>query len=346
MASGPFLATGAAAALPQGYRVPPEEAAHELTFMQWPVTREVYSDRFFRRMSQRTIAEIANAIVEFEPVIMLAHPDDHDAARRLLSDRVTLWDIPTDDLWCRDAGPLCAVHPTQGRAISNLNFNGWGNRQGHARDGRIAAEVANRLDFPIYDSGLQGEAGGVDQDGHGLLIAHASSWINPNRNAGSRAEITEALKRAFGADRLIWAPGVVGQDITDYHIDSLARLTGPGRVLIQLPDDPDPYDDFHQAALETHDILAAEGLDITVISEPTRPRNRRADFVAAYANYYVCNGAVLAAEFGDNDADDAAHDPLAYAYPGREIVMLNVDPLGELGGGIHCATQQLPANSA
>jgi agmatine deiminase len=30
-------------------------------------------------------------------------------------------------------------------------------------------------------------------------------------------------------------------------------------------------------------------------------------------------------------------------YPDREVITLNVDTLGELGGGIHCATQQQPA---
>jgi agmatine deiminase len=43
---------------------------------------------------------------------------------------------------------------------------------------------------------------------------------------------------AYGAERIIWAPGVAGLDITDYHIDSLARFTGPGRVLINLPPRP------------------------------------------------------------------------------------------------------------
>jgi len=33
---------------------------------------------------------------------------------------------------------------------------------------------------------------------------------------------------------------------------------------------------------------------------------------------------------------------LAALYPDREIVSLNVDPIGETGGGIHCATQQQP----
>ena len=67
------------------------------------------------------------------------------------------------------------------------------------------------------------------------------------------------------------------------------------------------------------------------------------DFVASYANFYVCNGAVIAAAFGDQETDEIARATLAAHYPGRQIVMLNVDALGLMGGGIHCATQQMPA---
>ena len=45
-----------------------------------------------------------------------------------------------------------------------------------------------------------------------------------------------------------WADSVWDEDITDDHIDSLARCTGPGRVLINLPDHPDTRDPFHMAA--------------------------------------------------------------------------------------------------
>ena len=89
--------------------------------------------------------------------------------------------------------------------------------------------------------------------------------------------------------------------------------------------------------------LVAEGLNVEVIHEPHRRRIKSLDFVASYANYYVCNGAVIAAEFGDREANEIARAALARHYPGREIVTLNVDPLGEMGGGIHCATQQMPA---
>lgn len=338
-----FAPRASRAALPNGYFVPPEEDPHQRTFMQWPVNREVHPDPVFLDMVQDTIAEIANTIAAFEPVTMLAHPDDHARARRKLSADVELWDIPTEDLWARDAGPLFAIDGQGGIVISHLKFNGWGRKQVHARDSQIAAKVAERLGLPLIDSLLQGEAGGVEQDGHGLLIAHESSWVIENRNPGlTRAEVEARLLTAYGADRMIWAPGVWDQDITDYHIDSLARFTGPGRVLIQLPDDPDPSDDFQMAALETHDLLEAAGLEIEVIPEPVERRIDTEDFVAAYVNYYLCSGAVIAAQFGDAEADAIAVDALSRAYPGREVITLNADTLGEMGGGIHCATQQMP----
>lgn len=323
--------------------VPPEESRHELTFMQWPVDRRVHPDGRFLGILQQTIADVANTIASFEPVIMLAARAQHGAVRKKLSTNVTLWDIPTEDLWCRDSGPLFARTAGGKRVVSHLQFNGWGGKQVHRHDGRIAEEVAARLSLPLIPSGLTGEAGGADHDGHGLLMAHESSWVIGNRNPGlTRDQIERRLLGAYGADRMIWSPGLRNEDITDYHIDSLARFTGPGRVLINLPDDPDPVDPFHAAALDTHDRLKAAGLKLHVIPEPVRTRIRSPGFVASYANYYVCNGAVIAAQFGDRETDVIAKSALRRAYPERQVLMLNVDALGEIGGGIHCATQQLP----
>ena len=52
--------------------VPAEEGPHELTFMRWPANRDVHSERGFLRYLQETIADIANTISEFEPVVLLA----------------------------------------------------------------------------------------------------------------------------------------------------------------------------------------------------------------------------------------------------------------------------------
>lgn len=325
--------------------VPPEEDRHERTFMQWPVNRQVHPDPEFLAILQQTITDIANAIGEFEPVALLAAKNDHAGARKLLSPKVELWDVPTEDLWCRDSGPLFARQDDGKLAVSHIRFNGWGSRQVHKRDGAIAETLAGMLGVPVISSGVTGEAGGVEHDGHGLLMAHESSWVHDNRNPGlSRDDIEARLLKAYGASRMIWSPGLRDEDITDYHIDSLARFTGAGRVLINLPDEPDTDDPFHRAALETHDALVAAGLSVDVIPEPVKRRVKSIDFVASYANYYVCNGAVIAAQFGDKETDALAVAALKKHYPGREVVTINVDALGEIGGGIHCATQQMPAS--
>jgi agmatine deiminase len=330
-----------------GFHMPMEHEPHERTFMQWPVEEEVYGRRDLRRV-QDAIAAIADAIAEFEPVVLLASGADAEDARAATGDGVEIWDIPTNDLWCRDSGPTFVRNAAGELAVAHIHFNGWGGKQIHDRDGRIAETVAARLGLPLLETGLVGEQGGVEHDGAGTLLAHASCWVNENRSRESAEAIGAKLMAALGGEKMIWTPGLIGHDITDYHIDALARFVGPGRVLIQLPERIDPADPYSRTAYETYELLkkatdaGGKPLDLIVLPEPTAIRARQADFVASYVNYYVCNGAVIAAEFGDRKADAHARSVLKSLYPGREIVTLNVDPLGESGGGIHCATQQQP----
>jgi len=85
-------------------------------------------------------------------------------------------------------------------------------------------------------------------------------------------------------------------------------------------------------------------LKVVPLQAPTRPRNshRSSDFAAGYLNFYVCNGAVIAPEFGDRLADEAARSTLARLFPQRQVVQVAIDAIAAGGGGIHCATQQEP----
>lgn len=340
--ANPVRAMSATSAKAAGFVVPEESAPHELTFMQWPSTLAVYDDREHRAAAQEVIADIANAVSEFEPVVMLMSREFESGARRILSDDVEIWDIPTEDLWCRDSGPIFALDGKGGIAVTHLNFNGWGNREAHVYDGQVAARVAERLDVPFFDNDVVGEGGGVETDGDGTLIAHESSWVHPGRNAGTRDEIEQALLNAYGADKMIWAPGLIGHDITDYHIDSLARFVRPGQVAIQIGDRMWPDDVWSRTDFETNDILSkatdAKGRRLDLVKLPV-PNH---DWESSYANYYVCNGGILASRSADLDADAEARRVLESLYPGRELVFLDTDILGEAGGGIHCATQQMP----
>ena len=335
------------AAMPDGYEMPLESAPHERTFMQWPVSVDVYGHKLLARV-QASIALIANTIAKYEPVVMLVADAQATAARKALSANVELWNIPTDDLWCRDSGPTFVKDATGALAVAHIQFNGWGNKQPHKNDALIAERVAERLGLPLLDTGLIGEQGGVEHDGAGTLLAHASCWVNPNRNDRSEAEIGNKLLKTLGGEKMIWAPGIAGKDITDFHIDALARFVAPGKVLVQLGDEIDSDDPWSVSGHETLGILQqatdARGkkLEIIRLPDPVNIRSRKADFVASYVNYYVCNDAVIAAEFGDKAADGKAKELLQSLYPGRTVEMLNIDAIGESGGGIHCATQQQP----
>ncbi|MGB3315033.1 MAG: agmatine deiminase family protein, partial [Albidovulum sp.] len=329
----------AAAALPRsawaetaraaGFRYAEETAPHERTFMQWPVSRAVYGSGGYLDAVQETIAEIANTVAEFEPVVMLMGAEHEAAARKLLGKGIEVWDVPTEDLWARDSGPSFVVDGKGGLAMTHFNFNGWGGKQLHRNDGQVAGRVAEIMGLTLFDAGLVGEAGGAEFDGHATLIAHESSWVNRNRNKGGKDEVTRMLKETYGAEKVIWAPGIKGADITDYHIDALARFIKPGTVLIQMGEEIDPDDPWSRAAFETRDILAAatdasgRKLKLVRLPEPIDIRGSGNDFVASYVNYYVCNGAVIASHFGDDAADEEAHAVLADLYPGREIVMLD-----------------------
>ncbi len=341
-----------ASARAAGFHMPLESDPHERTFMQWPAVKSIYGSQSELDAVREKIALIASTIARFEPVILLARPEQADDARQWVKGNVDVWPLPVQDLWCRDSGPTFVVNDAGKLAASELGFNGWGEKQPHEDDAEVARRVAEKLGLSLFDNGITGEGGGVEVDGAGTALAHASCWVNPNRNSGTQEEVETLLLDALGAEKMIWAPGVIGADITDFHIDALARYVRPGQVLIQLPKKIIDGDPWSASAFETYDILRkatdaqARKLDIVVVPEPVDIRSRARDFVNSYANYYVCNGAVICAEFGDDKADEEAARVLSQLYPGREIVSLNTDAIGEVGGGIHCSTQQQPKAGA
>ena len=116
-----------------GYYFPLESSPHKRTFMQWPSSLTVYGNKKDLADVQKSIADIANAIHKFEPVVILASADQIGFAKQHFENNVEFWPFPTQDLWCRDSGPSFVVNGKGELAVTELNFNGWGNKQEHAR---------------------------------------------------------------------------------------------------------------------------------------------------------------------------------------------------------------------
>jgi len=335
--------------MPNGFFAPAEEEPHTRTWMCWPSTSSIYggSTSYFESI-QETLGKLAGAIAEHEPVTLLAEEKHQAQATQLCGPKVRLLDIPTDDMWARDSGPVFLRSRDGGIAVLDLNFNGWGGKQHHKQDEQAPAAIAKELGCPHIESRLVGEGGGIEYDGEGTVILTDSCWINDNRNPGwSREEIEVELKKGLGVEKVIWLPGVRGQDITDGHIDGSVRVVRPGVLL--MGGYPGDTSDWGHALAESKAILSkatdAKGRSFTMVDVPSAVdvRSTRDDFFTGYANYYVGNGAVYKPSFGDEKADNHAFDTLARLFPDRRIVALEVDRIYENGGGIHCVTQQEPA---
>ncbi|MFD8148188.1 agmatine/peptidylarginine deiminase [Streptomyces sp. NPDC059708] len=331
------------------FRVPAEDVRHTRTWMAFPDSSSIWGSTLSG--VQADIALIAKTIAKYEPVYLCANSASAAKARSLAGPTVTvITSIPVDDCWMRDSGPVFRTDGAGGLDAVGLNFNGWGNKQTHARDALVAGRIAAYAGVPFTAAGVVGEGGAVEQDGAGTLMATRSSLVNKNRNPGaSQAQVEAALRTAYGASKVIWFDGVVGQDITDDHVDATSRFLAPGRAVVQMPLSTDT-DAYAKDARQQYQVLsaatAADGTRMAVdqIQGPdyNKIRSTNRDFLASYANYYLCNGAVISGQFGDTRADAAARATLARLYPGRTIEQLNIDRLGTGGGGIHCVTQQQP----
>jgi agmatine deiminase len=320
--------------------MPGEETPHERTLMAWPSDRSIWGGDLAD--VQRAVARVATAIAKFEPVWLLARPDAVADARGRYRTGVTVRPAPVDFLLPVAKGARSAL------AAGRFRFNGWGGKQKHEGDAELAALVAKELGIPLVDSGIAGEGGGIEIDGTGTVLAAASSWVNKNRNPGlDREALARSITDLLGARRVLWVDGVAGKDITDGHIDTMVRFAGPGTILIDRPDEhsTDPFDEAIRVArrqLEAARTDAGAPYVFVELPQPATTRRTGGDFVASYINFYVCNGAVICPEFGDEKADGRAREILSARFPGRTVVQVDIDGIAAGGGGIHCATQQQP----
>ena len=332
----------------QGWYMPPEGAPHAKTWMAFGASAAIWGPKLVP-IVRKNLATIATTIARFEPVSMLVRRDEMDIARALVGPTVDLVVAPLDDLWIRDTGPVFVTGEGTRRAV-DLNFNGWGGKQEHRRDARIAPFVASYAGAELVTTELVMEGGAIEVDGEGTALITESSVLNGNRNPGkSKSDVEQELSRLLGIKKIIWLPGVAGKDITDGHTDFYARFAKPGTIVAGFEPDPTSFDHpvttRHLEILKNSTDARGRRLDIVQLAGPSvlRVEHPSDDFAAGYVNFYVCNGAVIAPQFGDPDSDKAASEKLQGLFPDRTVVQIDIDGIAAGGGGIHCTTQQEPA---
>ena len=321
--------------------MPAEFARHSRTVICWPARPEIYGSRLPE--AQTAHAALANTISGYEPVTMIANPQDLSAARKACAENVDVVALEIDDAWFRDSGPNYVIENRELIATC-WTFNGWGEKfVPFDRDATIATRWAAHAGHKTRKINMVLEGGSLNVDGAGTLITTEQCLLHPNRNPKlSRDQIAERLCLELGQQRVVWLPfGLALDDDTDVHVDNVAAFIGEKTVIMQGCEDKNEAD-FSRCATN---ISVAKDAGLTVHEIPVLPYVVTDSVRAAvpYLNFYICNDAVIVPVCG-HDADSEMLALLGEFIPDRDIIGLEIgEILSRGGGGIHCITQQIPA---
>jgi len=321
-------------------RTPAEWEPHERTLMGWPCRAELWGGAL--EQARRDYATVANAIAAFEPVTMIANPGaDATAARSACSAGVQVVELPLDDSWLRDTGPIYTYGEDGARVALHFGFNAWGEKfSPWDRDARVGALIAERLGDPVVEVSLVLEGGSILTDGEGTLLTTEQCLLAPNRNPSlSREQIEAELSERLGVHRTVWLGlGLLEDRDTDGHVDLIAAFTRPGHVLLQTVPEGNPNAEHCRENLAR---LRAAGLGVTELPFLPYAEVEGEMIAASYLNFYICNSAVIVPMAGAH-TDEQARAIIATAYPGREVIGMPGLVIAFGGGGPHCITQQVP----
>lgn len=331
-----------------GVRLPAEFEPHDRTVLCWPVRDEIYPGPLLAE-ARAAHAEVARAIARFEPVTMIAPPGLGEDVTERCGGGVDVVEIPIDDSWFRDSGPICVLDGTGGRVAVDFVFNSWGGKFAPWDDDAAAARRwAEQAGERVVSAPIVFEGGSITGDGAGTIVTTTQCLMHPNRNPGlTRVDIESHLRRWLGAEAVVWLPhGLALDDDTDGHVDNVAAFARPGRLVVQGCDDPSEADHLRCDVniRWARGSVDARGESIEVVEVPVLPFAEIGGqrVVVPYLNYYVGNGFVLVPVCG-HPADDDMLAVIGAEYPGRETIGLDVGAiLAHGGGGIHCITQQIP----
>ncbi|MFM9148642.1 MAG: agmatine deiminase family protein, partial [Verrucomicrobiota bacterium] len=317
----------------------------------WPSNRALWPGHY--DLIPAKFAEFAAAISRFQPVrINAAGALRAEAERELRAARadlsvIELTDIPTDDVWCRDHGPIFVKNGGTGEvAVTDWEFHGWGGKFEASLDNAVPGRVADRLGMRRFSYPFELEGGGIEVSGDGLLLTTEAVQNNPNRAEGrDDAAFHAAIRAGLTVDELLWIGEGLANDDTDVHIDNLARFVAPRTVLaVTEADAASPnHAPLRENLRRLREIRPRGGsLEVVELPLPRPVRLAGRDLPPSHANFLIVNGGVLVPLYGQ-ESDAVALGVIGECFPGRRTVGIDCRVLLIEGGALHCLSQQQPA---
>ncbi len=339
-----------------GFVMPPEWSRQEAIWLSWPHNPETWPGKMDAASS--AFAKFAAIISNYEKVCISRGNAKREIILNLLCDagadmsNVEIFDFKTNDVWCRDHGPVFLKNPeTNERAIADFTYNSWGGKfPPWNLDNDIPKHIAEKFNIRRFPIPVICEGGALEINSLGDLLTTESVLLNDNRNPGiSKDEMTQVLKDALGAKTVTWLKqGMVGDD-TDGHIDTLARFVNDDVILAAYDESAEGRNkEVLEANIrELEHSRNSNGKQYTVIPvpcpDPIYPENWREEVLpATYVNYLLVNDAIIVPTYRDKKNDDRACEIIASAFPNRKLETVDCFDIVLEGGALHCLSQQMP----
>lgn len=325
-----------------------EWEAQRAVLLSFPHKNSDWNDDLNSALS--VFVRLAQAIAYKELVYIVC--DDKEAIRGLFcsTDNMIFIEVPTNDTWCRDYGPL-SIYDEGSLRLFDFTFDGWG--------GKFEASLDNGVNSALADLGIWGktplqkidmvlEGGSLESDGKGTILTTTACLCNANRNGGLTKEEAEArLQQHLGATRFLWLDhGYLAGDDTDSHVDTLARFVNEDTIAYIKCDDKDDehYDALLAMESQLKEFVTVDNKPYNLIALPfTKAIYKDGIRLAAtYANFLITNHALIYPTYDDPN-DKIAGEIFASLFPNKEIIPINALRLIEQGGSLHCSSMQIGA---
>ncbi|MEQ9301439.1 MAG: agmatine deiminase family protein [Cyclobacteriaceae bacterium] len=295
--------------------------------------------------------ELIETTARFQPVLVVCSDLERVRTYFTQHDNLHFAVAPSNDTWARDHGAITILNDGKPQLL-DFQFNGWGNKFPAELDNQITRKLHTSKVFgstPLAPIDFVLEGGAIESDGAGTLLTTSTCLLSENRNPQlEKAQIEVRLKQYFALERILWLDqGYLAGDDTDAHIDTLVRLCDEQTIAyVQCLDSTDEHFEALQAMeAQLKTFKTAEGQSYKLVSLPMADPCYDDDgdrMPATYANFLICNGAVLAPSYGVAQ-DEQALETLRTTFPDREVIGINCLPLIQQHGSLHCVTMQYPA---
>lgn len=326
----------------------PEWAPQMAIWTAWPANPDEWNGDL--ETPRQDVASMVRALSAGTKVCLLVNGDEAEmSARAAVGNDAEIIPARYGDIWLRDTGPIFA-NTAEGRVALRFKTNSWGGKFDLPDDATVGDDIARHAGKPIRRFDFVLEGGAIEHDGQGTILTTRQTLLNPNRNGWSKENAEVALRRAFGAAKIIWIDDGLMNDHTDGHIDNIVRFVKPGRVVCQSPADAnDPNAATLDQVARTLDRTAdATGRQLDVVRIPGVGLYRNAlgeISPASHMNFVIGNDAVIIPVYG-TPTQDPAIQALQAVFPDRKVIGLPSRGLlgcGAAGGGsFHCITLQEP----